>query len=138
MEQKQEISTLIRSDSSDAAEAIKELQRKTLLKLDSAEAEAFKVVDPVKELKTAKLLFFLTFLYPGMGYFVYFKYRRAPKDSQRYIWARRGMVAGTMLGVVYSYIFCSFVNIFLAARRGDILGYSYPGWQKYVSVIPPV
>lgn len=70
--------------------------------------------------------FWLTFIFPLIGYVVYFINRKSPTNTARYIWAYRAMRLSAALMVVYSFIICSVLHQYsLAARPGDIAGYSY-------------
>ncbi|KAK1937312.1 hypothetical protein X943_000940 [Babesia divergens] len=70
--------------------------------------------------------FWMTFIFPLIGYVVYFINRKSPTNTARYIWAYRAMRLSAALMVVYSFIICSVLHQYsLAARPGDIAGYSY-------------
>ncbi|KAK1443929.1 hypothetical protein BgAZ_208050 [Babesia gibsoni] len=65
------------------------------------------------------------FIYPGIGYMVYWKYRNEPRDSVIYQISLRALKQCCLLAVLYIYVFCCFLTFLVQGQNDDFVGYSY-------------
>ncbi|XP_952595.1 uncharacterized protein TA11435 [Theileria annulata] len=72
------------------------------------------------------LVFFLTFLFPPLGFIFFFINRRLSRESLRYRWFQRALTLGSALSVIYTLGICiALHHTILYKRPNDILGYGY-------------
>ncbi|AFZ78996.1 hypothetical protein BEWA_018410 [Theileria equi strain WA] len=78
------------------------------------------------DVKLPMIVFFLTFIFPPLGFVMFLPNRSLNRASLRYKWFNRSLILGSALSVIYAYILCSLLHHYVFfAKTDDILGYSY-------------
>lgn len=78
------------------------------------------------DVKFPVAVFFLTFIFPPLGFIMFFLNKSLNRASLRYKWFNRALILGSALSVIYTYILCSLLHHYvLFSDTDDVLGYSY-------------
>ncbi|BAM39830.1 hypothetical protein TOT_020000101 [Theileria orientalis strain Shintoku] len=77
-------------------------------------------------IKLPLIVFFLTFLFPPLGFICFLINKSLNKKSRRYAWFRRALGLGSALSVIYMLIIASVLHhTVLYKHPEDELGYGY-------------